>query len=908
MSTPPRPSEHLATQIFPDTEMGRLCRATDWSQTPLGPIESWSVMLRGTIAMVLRQGMPQCLCWGPELLQVYNDGYRVIMSDKHPAGFGRPVLENWAEAAGELEPLLTRVVAGETVFFEDFLIPVRRAGVLGKANFTFSYSPVLDDSGAVGGLLINCLETTDAVIGRRAQEERERLTAELHVEKARLEATFQQSPSFFAVLRGPDLVFEAVNAAYMQIVGQGRDILGKPFFEALPETRGQGFDDYMNGVRDTGEPLVFRELAVRLERKPGAFEDRFVDVTYLPLLEADGSHTAVIAHGVDVTEQVLARRHVERLLAESETARAEAVTTSQMLQEQQVELELTNEQLQENAVEMEAQTEALMATAAQLEERTEEAEIARSALGNIVESVTDGFVAFDTGLRYTYVNRRAAEMWQRTPQELLGRTPPEVWPGLHLSLLMPVLQRVLSTRVADAQEGFAPSLGRHIELRAYPAPDGGVVAFFTDLTDRRRAEEAATFLAEASRLLGSSADYHEIATTLAESAVPRLGDWCAIDALDDPDASAWPPKIERVATVHRDPEKLAIARTLTTKFPQDWTKDTGTPGVIRTGKPMFIGEVTSEMLRAGARGEEHHALLRELDIRSIIIVPLTSRERVLGAMTLVMAESGRQFTEADLALAADLGRRAGVALDNARLLRNADEANTVKTEFLRTISHELRQPLNAMRGYLGLWTAGLRGELSPAVRDDVQRLSRNQEHLAALIEDLLSFTRLDAGQLKVQRVPVRIAPVFDAVEAMVRPEIDERGIGFSYTPCGPEVAALGDRERIIQICLNLVTNAMRATAATGQVSIRCTTEGDSLTIEVMDTGRGIPRDKLESIFAPFVQVGRALNTPMEGAGLGLAISRGLAEAMGGTLTVHSVLGEGSTFTLRLPGAARIGAE
>ena len=586
----------------------------------------------------------------------------------------------------------------------------------------------------------------------------------------------------------------------------------------------------------------------------------------------------------------------------AEQAQATLTETNQQLQEQQLEMELTNQALQDNTVELEAQTEELQATAAQLEERTEEAEAARRTLGSIVEAVTDGFVAFDAGLRFTYVNAQAAAMWRRPAETLLGKTPFEAWPETRHSVPVAALERVLASGKPEIVEGLAPSLGKPIELRAYPSSGGGIVAFFTDLTDRRRAAEAASFLAEASRVLASSSDYQTTLGNLARAAVPRLGDWCAVDVLTEPDRDVWPPKIERVAVVHEDPAKMFLATSLTTRFPQDWSRETGSPGVIRSRQPMFVPEVTDAMLKAGAQNPEHYALLRKLDFRSVIIAPLIARDRVLGTMTLVMAESGRLFGESDLALAVDLGHRAGVALDNARLLRDAAEANAAKTEFLRTISHELRQPLNAMKGYIGLWTAGLRGALSPQMQDDVARLARNQEHLATLIEDLLSFTRLEAGQLRIEQAAVAMDEVFTVLEAMIRPEMDARRIGFSYLPCDVSVAALGDRDRIVQICLNLVTNAMRATEAAGQVTIQCVPGRGHLTIEVTDTGSGIPEDKLESIFSPFVQVGRSLSAPKEGAGLGLAICRGLATAMGGTLTVRSVLGEGSTFSLTLPRA------
>jgi PAS domain S-box-containing protein len=898
----------LSDSIFPDTEMGRHARALDWAANPLGAVETWPLSLRTAAAIVLRQGIPQNLCWGPDMLQIYNDAFRVIMGPKHPVGFGRPVLESWAETADAVGPLLARVLGGETVYFENLQVPANRRGIVEDAYFTFSYSPVITESGAVGGVLINCFETTEQVAGREAQRERDVLLEAFKVEKSRLEATFQQSPSFLAILRGSDNVFESANAAYEQVVGHGRNIIGTPLLEALPETRGQGFDVFLNQVRETGVPLVFQELPALLQRTAGAPpEQRYVDITCLPLVEADGNRSAVIAHGTDVTDHVRARQEVERLLAESEAARAavenargDLIDANARLQDQQFELALTNQKLQDNALELEAQAEELRASAAHLEERTLEAEDARRTVASIVEAITDGFVAFDADLRYTYVNRRASEMWDLAPESLLGKTPADIWPDMHVSPFVAMLRRVLSTGHAEVTEGFASSLRVPIEMRAYLSSGGGIVAFFADLTEQRRAQEAALFLAEASRVLVSAGDYQSTLANLASAAVPRLGDWCAVDVLTEPDGTLWPPKLERVAVVHQNPALVDVARRLTEEFPLDWSRSSGTPGVIRTRTPMFMQEVTDEMLVAGAHNEHHLARLRSLEFRSIIIVPLVARERVLGAMTLVMAESGRRFTARDLEIAVDLGQRAGIAIDNARLLRDAAEANAIKTEFLRTISHELRQPLNAIRGYLDLWRIGLRGELTPELRGDMERLSHNQEHLGALIEDLLTFTRLDVGRLEVERVPVPIAPVFDALESMARPEMDARHIEFSCVSCEPGVVAAGDPDRVVQICVNLVTNAMRATESGGHVRVRCRADGDDVIIEVADTGRGIPADMLTAIFDPFTQVGRALNAPKEGAGLGLAISRGLADAMGGTLSVVSVLGEGSTFSLALP--------
>ena len=528
---------------------------------------------------------------------------------------------------------------------------------------------------------------------------------------------------------------------------------------------------------------------------------------------------------------------------------------------------------------------------------------ARQQSALIVESVTDGFVALDAELRYTYVNARAAEMWRRAPQSLLGRTPLDVFadvPGIQHSLALEAIREAHRARHPVTVETYAPTLGCWIELRAYPSVDGGIVAFFQDITERRRAQDAASFLADASRLLASSTNYAETLTNLAHAAVPRLGDWCAVDILRDPASSAWPPALDRVAVVHQDPDKIALAAEFTKEFPTDWSEQTGLPEVLRNGKPMYVPVVTDAMLVAGAKNAKHLEMLRTLQFHSVMIVPLLARGRVLGAVTLCMTESGRHYDESDLALAEDLARRAGAAVDAARLLRDAELANLAKTEFLRTISHELRQPINATIAFLQLWEMGVRGSLEPQLRDDLARVQRNQRHLLSLIEDLLSFTRLDAGKLTVERAPVHMSDVLASLDSIMGPQMETAGIGFDVIACSAEMIVMGDSSRLVQIGVNLLTNALRATARGGHVRIECAEDEQSTSIIVTDTGMGIPPDRLEYIFSPFTQLNRALNTPKDGVGLGLAISRGLAEAMGGTLTATSVLGVGSTFVLRLP--------
>jgi len=250
--------------------------------------------------------------WGPELVQVYNDGYRLIMGDKHPAGLGQPTRDSWPEVWHLNAPIYARVRDGATVTLDDTLYPITRHGYREDAYFTLCYSPLRDVAGAIAGVLVTVFETTAAVRARALEAERARLAAALAAGKAGLlEEVFRRSPAFLHVLRGPDLVFELANDAYYQLVGH-RELLGLPAFVALPEAAAGGFPERLAHVLATGEPFVGRELPVTLARTPGAPpEERLIDLVCLPLRDADGACTRILGHGVDVTEQVRARRAVE---------------------------------------------------------------------------------------------------------------------------------------------------------------------------------------------------------------------------------------------------------------------------------------------------------------------------------------------------------------------------------------------------------------------------------------------------------------------------------------------------------------------------------------------------------------------------------------------------------------------
>jgi PAS domain S-box-containing protein len=417
-----------------------------------------------------------------------------------------------------------------------------------------------------------------------------------------------------------------------------------------------------------------------------------------------------------------------------------------------------------------------------------------------------------------------------------------------------------------------------------------------------KAQARAEFLSEASRLLAASLDYTETLEAVARAAVPALGDWCAVDMVAAPERDEWPPEVRRLAVMHQDPTRLEWARDVERRAPHDWNAPGGFPRVLREGVTEFYPVVTDEMMVASARTPEELALLREIGFTAYLCVPLVLRGRTAGAITLCMTDSGRHYVPADRDLGEELARRAALAIEQAELYREAQEANQSKSAFLAMMSHELRTPLNAIGGYAELIELGIHGPVTDEQRAALDRIRHSQRHLLGLINNVLNFARIEAGQVVYDLRPMLIADVLNAAVALVVPQARGKTLALEVIPCDTSVTAHADAEKVQQILLNLLSNAVKFTPEGGRISLACAQQDGQVDIVVADTGIGIPEDRLAAVFEAFVQVHSGTTRLNGGTGLGLAISRDLARAMGGELRVQSTLGAGSVFTLSLPAA------
>ncbi|MFC3458837.1 MULTISPECIES: hybrid sensor histidine kinase/response regulator [Massilia] len=272
-------------------KVGAMMRAHDWSRSPLGPPPSWPQALRTVVALMLNSKFPMFVAWGEELGFLYNDPYVEVLGEKHPASLGAPFKAIWGEIWGDIWPIVERALQGEGTYWEKLPLLMNRHGFDEQTWFTFSYSPVRDESGVVAGMYCACVEVTGQVLAERYRQQ----------ENERLMTLFEQAPGIIAVLRGPQHVFEIANKSYIEVVGRG-NLVGKTAREVLPEVEGQGFFELLDEVYNTGKPFVGHALPLKLAREAGApLEQRYLDFIYQPIRDPSGQVVGIFVEGSDVT-------------------------------------------------------------------------------------------------------------------------------------------------------------------------------------------------------------------------------------------------------------------------------------------------------------------------------------------------------------------------------------------------------------------------------------------------------------------------------------------------------------------------------------------------------------------------------------------------------------------------------
>jgi signal transduction histidine kinase len=541
------------------------------------------------------------------------------------------------------------------------------------------------------------------------------------------------------------------------------------------------------------------------------------------------------------------------------------------------------------------------------------AQEARDRLAVILDGIVDGVTVQDPSGRLTYANEAAARatgfpsaeaMLQTSGAAVLGQftlvnDAGEPFPFDQLPGRVALGGAEAPETVIGHLQGDTGKI-RWAAIKARPVRDaaGRVTAainIFRDVTDERRAAEHQRLLAEASRTFAEAGlDLQEALDRLTRRVVDTLGDTCLVRLL-----SADGEWLEPSASYHPNPEAQAFGDAMLRAAPQRRTE--GINGrVMTTGQPVLIPVVDQERFRAAIK-PEYRSYYERFGTHSVLVVPLRARDRLIGILSAARETPDRPYTLDDQALLQELADRAAVAIDNARLYRQAQEAIGIRDQFLLVAAHELRTPVTGLRGYAQLlMRAHQRGALDAArLERYLPALDESAERLVGLTEDLLDVSRLHTGRLPLRPEPLDLAALARRVAERYR-EIGAKHRLILDIAADP-APVRADPGRLEQVLANLLDNAVKYSPDGGEVHLSVETEGSGIALRVRDQGIGLPPESAEAIFEPFTRAPNAADRQIPGLGLGLHIAREIAARHGGYLRAASDGdGCGTTMTLWLP--------
>lgn len=544
--------------------------------------------------------------------------------------------------------------------------------------------------------------------------------------------------------------------------------------------------------------------------------------------------------------------------------------------------------------------------AAELQRARAELRALERRFSGIVERTADGIIVVGPDGTIRFANRAAGEIFGRSRDALVGS------PFGH-----PLVagERAEIDVVRDGGSSMAELRSTETEWDGEPA----TIVSIRDITDRKQAEEQArrllreqvaraqaeeaaarsSFLSEASRRLFSSLEYEATLQNVVSLAAEGFADFCVLDTVIDGTVRRY------TATVGDDERALRLQEV--ESYPFDPDGDSPQARVFRDQEPLLVEEVDEAWLRSATRNEEHFEIVRSLGVRSLLCVPVCAHQHCLGVFMAVRWRDQR-FTDRDRNTAAELGRRAALAIQHAQLYQKAEAGNRAKTDFLSVMSHELRTPLSAILGYSDLLIRDIAGPTTDAQKKFLGRIRASSNHLLQIIEEILAFASSEAGADSVRVRELSLQELVEDVLAVAEPLAETAGLPLNVDLQNGDAMLRTDSGKLRQVLVNLLANAFKFTRE-GEVRLEARVEGVEgvegqeaveAVFVVSDTGIGIPEDKQEHVFERFWQVEDPRTRQAGGTGLGLSVARSFTRLLGGDITLKSVPGDGSAFTVRLP--------
>jgi len=713
-------------------------------------------------------------------------------------------------------------------------------GRLAKVSYLdFIYQPLRRADGEIYAISAQGHDVTEMVHARKAIEN----------ERENFRNLFRQTPEMVCILRGPEHVFEFVNEAHVKALGF--NATGKTVREAQPES--VEVHGILDNVFRTGNTANLHEIPITLTDRV-----RYFNVTYAARHGDDGKINGIMVLGVEVTDQV----------------------------------------------------------------KTRELQESQNFLSSLVENLPNMlFVKDAKDLRFVRFNKAGEELLGVPRAELFGRSDYDFFPKHEADHFVSKDREVLAGReVLDIPEETIQTRNgpRILHTRKIPILGSSgepeyLLGISEDITERKRAEndrlslireqvainerkrenDRSAFLAEASTILASSLDYRAALAQLTKLTVPAMAEWCTVSIVG---AEGKP---ERVAAAHSDPAKAHLLEELALSFPAFGSFAQAVERAVQKHRSSLMPQVSETMLREASRNDRHFWIMRELGLNSYIVAPILSRNGALGAITLV--GYAQRFNESDLALVEEIGRRAGIAIDNARLYESARQAVQTRDEFMSLASHELKTPLTSLQLQTELRGIDVnRGNFHRFSPENLPKLlseDRKQiNRLIRLVEDMLDISRINMGKLALAPEEFDLCEMARDTVSRFSSQFEAAGVKVSLKA---EESVLGswDRFRLEQVLTNLLTNALKY-GDRRPVYVSVENEGAFARLDVRDEGIGISRLDQQRIFGQFERA--VSGSSISGLGLGLFISKKIVEAHKGEITVESEPGLGSRFSMLLP--------
>ncbi len=671
---------------------------------------------------------------------------------------------------------------------------------------------------------------------RQARDEAEAANLQLRESEERFRLTIDEAPIGMALV-ALDGRFARVNAALCEILGYTAAELQRLRFQDITHPADLGSDLALTERLTRGE-IARYQLEKRYVRKDGGIVTIMLSASILR--GADGAPLYHIAQIEDITE----RKRAEEALRSSE-----------------------------------------------------------ARFSGIISISTDAIISVDSEQRIIVFNDGAERIFGYSRADAIGARLdaliPERFRAIHRQHVSAFTAGEVTARPMGGRA--ATIMGRRKNGEEFPAEaaiskltvDGQAVftVALRDITERKRIEAEQRFLAEAGAVLASSLDYEQTLTTLGHLVVRELADWCIVDIVEEED------RPRRFRVISGDPDHAPLAERLERVRLDRHRPHLALPA-LETRRPFLIERMTAEQLASFAQSDEHFQLLRAIDPRSVMGLPLLIRGQVLGVLLFISSTPSRVYGPADLRLAQALADRAALAIENGRLYRTSVRATRLREEVLAVVAHDLRNPLAAIVMHA---SALKRRGPEPERRNDRPRESilRAANRIDHLIRDLLDVSLIEAGYLGIEhtRIPARQL-LLDSVEAQ-RPLASAASLALQLELAGDLPDVWGDQHRLYQVLENLVGNAIKFTPEGGRITVGAARREHEVEFWVADTGCGISPDGLPHVFDRFWQARKGAR---QGAGLGLPITHGIVEAHGGRIWVESTLGRGTVFFFTIPEA------